>query len=197
MQKQLKMQRLTMTSKLLLGYLFASNIKLTYDRLLLAIMGVPNYKGVEAENISNALIVLVDFLNYIGVPSDKIADIISNDEQLSDETLAHLQIMFREQGFFDNHKEFLNLFPRESHTTCSCQGGGADMDSSLMPARKAGYKRVLVIRNGKKKWINKRNPNKKIRLSPKQKMALRKARLKAHTASAKIKRARSSRLAKH
>lgn len=72
---------------------------------------------------------------------------------------------------------------------------GIELDSAR-PKRKAGYKPKLVIRNGKKVWINKRNPNKKVILSAKQKNALRKARLKANTGQAKLKRAKSSRIRK-
>jgi hypothetical protein len=65
-----------------------------------------------------------------------------------------------------------------------------------MPPRKAGYKRVLVVRGGKKKWINKRVNGRRVILSAKQRQALRKARLKAHTSRAEIHRQKSDRLRK-
>ena len=71
-----------------------------------------------------------------------------------------------------------------------------DMDMAKMPKAKVGYKRKLVVRNGQKVWINKRDPNKKVILSAKQRQALRKARLKAHTGLAKLNRAKSNRKAK-
>ena len=53
---------------------------------------------------------------------------------------------------------------------------------NAMPPRKMGYKRVRAVRGGKKVWINKRDPNKVIRLTPAQKAGLRKARRKSQTA---------------
>lgn len=68
---------------------------------------------------------------------------------------------------------------------------GATIDG--MPPRKSGYKRKQVVKNGKKVWINKRLAGKRAKpLSPKQKQALMKARLKAHTGQAKLKRKKSS-----
>jgi hypothetical protein len=67
------------------------------------------------------------------------------------------------------------------------------LDATNMPERKAGYRRKMVVRNGKKKWINERiNKDKKVKLSPKQKLALAKARKKANTGMAKKKRSKSS-----
>ncbi len=64
------------------------------------------------------------------------------------------------------------------------------------PQRKPGYRLVQVVRDGKKVWINKRIEGKRVRLTPKQKMALIKARLKAHTGRAEIKRKKSKILRK-
>lgn len=64
----------------------------------------------------------------------------------------------------------------------------------MRPKLKSGYKPKLVVRDGKKKWINERLAGKKIVLSSKQRMALAKARRKAHTSVAKIHRAKSMRL---
>lgn len=61
---------------------------------------------------------------------------------------------------------------------------------SILPDSKNGYKRVQVVRDGRKVWINKKIGAKK-RLSAKQRNALRKARLKAHTGQAKTSRKRS------
>ena len=66
---------------------------------------------------------------------------------------------------------------------------------SQRPPRKAGYKPTLVVRKGKKKWINKRQEGKKVILTAKQRQALAKARRKAHTAKAKMHREKSNRIA--
>jgi hypothetical protein len=60
------------------------------------------------------------------------------------------------------------------------------------PKRKAGYRLKLVVRNGKKKWINERIEGKRVHLSLKQRLALTKARLKAHRGRAELKRKRSN-----
>lgn len=57
----------------------------------------------------------------------------------------------------------------------------------------ATYKKTFAIRNGKKVRINKRISG-TVRLSAKQKMAIRKARMKSHSASAMMKRMKSMRL---
>lgn len=69
-------------------------------------------------------------------------------------------------------------------------------DGAKRPKRKAGYKPKLVVRGGKKVWVNKRDPNKKVFLSPAQKNALRKARLKSNTGQAKLKRKRAMKIRK-
>jgi len=76
---------------------------------------------------------------------------------------------------------------------------GADIDSFVFsaedqePALDAVYKKKLVIRGGKKVRINKRISG-KVRLSAKQKVAIRKARMKSHSAGAMMRRMKSMRL---
>lgn len=59
----------------------------------------------------------------------------------------------------------------------------------------ATYKKVLAVRGGKKIRINKRISG-TVRLSAKQKMAIRKARMKSHSAAAVMRRRKSMRLRK-
>ena len=61
------------------------------------------------------------------------------------------------------------------------------------PAFDAVYKKKLVIRGGKKVRINKRVSG-TVRLTAKQKMAIRKAQRKAHSASALMRRMKSMRI---
>jgi len=76
---------------------------------------------------------------------------------------------------------------------------GADIDNFVFsaedqePALDAVYKKRLVIRGGKKVRINKRISG-KVRLSAKQKVAIRKARMKSHSAGAMMRRMKSMRL---
>lgn len=66
-------------------------------------------------------------------------------------------------------------------------------DDDQEPVLDATYKRVFAIRGGKKTRIRKRVAG-KVRLSAKQKMGLRKARMKSHNAGAMLRRAKSMRL---
>lgn len=66
-------------------------------------------------------------------------------------------------------------------------------DGSDESAMDAVYKKRMVIRKGKKVRINKRVSG-KVRLSSKQKVAIRKAGMKSHRASAQMRRAKSMRM---
>jgi len=66
-------------------------------------------------------------------------------------------------------------------------------DSDQEPALDATYKKRMVIRGGKKMRINKRISG-TVRLSAKQKVGIRKARMKSHSAGAMMKRMKSMRM---
>lgn len=76
---------------------------------------------------------------------------------------------------------------------------GSDIDSFVFsssdqePALDAVYRKTLAVRNGKKVRINKRISG-VVRLSAKQKVAIRKARMKSHSAGAMMRRMKSMRL---
>lgn len=61
------------------------------------------------------------------------------------------------------------------------------------PVLDAAYKKVMAVRGGKKVRINKRVSG-TVRLSPKAKLAIRKAQIKSHSASAQARRMRSMRV---
>jgi hypothetical protein len=75
----------------------------------------------------------------------------------------------------------------------------ADIDSFVFsdedqePALDAVYRKRMVIRGGQKMRINKRISG-KVRLSAKQKVAIRKARMKSHSAGAMMRRLKSMRM---
>lgn len=77
----------------------------------------------------------------------------------------------------------------------------ADIDNFVFgegdqePVLDAAYKKTLVIRGGKKVRINKRVSG-TVRLSAKQKLGLRKARMKSHSAGAMMRRMKSMRMRK-
>ena len=66
-------------------------------------------------------------------------------------------------------------------------------DDDNAPALDAVYRKTAAVRNGKKVRINKRISG-QVRLSAKQKVAIRKARMKSHSASAMTRRLKSMRL---
>lgn len=68
-----------------------------------------------------------------------------------------------------------------------------DQESALDAVLDAVYRKKLVVRNGKKVRINKRISG-VVRLSPKQKVAIRKARMKSHSAGAMMRRMKSMRV---
>lgn len=68
-------------------------------------------------------------------------------------------------------------------------------DADQEPALDAAYKKVFAVRKGRKVRIRKRISG-TVRLSAKQKVAIRKARLKSHSARALIRRMKSVRLRK-
>lgn len=76
---------------------------------------------------------------------------------------------------------------------------GSDIDSFVFsssdqePALDAVYRKTMAVRNGKKVRINKRISG-VVRLSAKQKVAIRKARMKSHSAGAMMRRMKSMRL---
>ena len=68
-------------------------------------------------------------------------------------------------------------------------------DSDQEPALDAVYKMKTAVRNGKKMRIRKRISG-TVRLSAKQKLAIRKARMKSHSAGAQMRRMKSMRMRK-
>lgn len=66
-------------------------------------------------------------------------------------------------------------------------------DDDNAPALDAVYRKTMAVRNGKKVRINKRISG-TVRLSAKQKVAIRKARIKSHSAGAMMRRMKSMRL---
>lgn len=66
-------------------------------------------------------------------------------------------------------------------------------DDDNEPVLDAVYRKTMAVRNGKKVRINKRISG-TVRLSAKQKLAIRKARMKSHSASAMMRRLKSMRL---
>jgi len=129
-------------------------------------------------------------LDSIGVSEPLLNDFLSRDNDVSMSAgviIADMVSNLDENTIFDSIVKFGY---KDTNVETELKENKMTTDG-VMPERKPGYKRVLVVRDGKKVWINKRLPGKKVILTPKQKLALKKARLKAHTGLAKMKRKKS------
>ncbi|MAK43176.1 MAG: hypothetical protein CMN80_03350 [Spongiibacter sp.] len=120
----------------------------------------------DQEIVSMATEAAADYLSSQGVDDDDI-DLLIND---NDADAAE-----RIQDYLVNNME-----------------DGATFDSAAFDA---AYKKKQVVRNGKKVWVKKRVSG-TVRLSPKQKMALKKAQRKANSSAARMKRLKSNKARK-
>jgi len=134
---------------------------------------------------------------------DAITILDSAEEEYTVETVAHM--LYPSENIFsddiliaidDEIEELMGVQEDSLEDNDALLLDSVDEDSLIRPKRKVGYKPKLVVRHGKKVWINKRDPNKKVFLSPAQKNALRKARLKANKGQAKINRKKSAKIRK-
>lgn len=152
------------------------------DRLVALFVGIAdaNKDGditdEEAEILDEVLEDAYDYLVSLGVDEDDVSALLNDFDE---------QVAVRVQEFIisalpDGEEE------SQEHVNAFAFGGEA-LD--------AAYKKVMAVRGGKKVRINKRISG-TVRLSAKQKVAIRKARMKSHSAKAMIKRARSMRLRK-
>lgn len=93
-------------------------------------------------------------------------------------------------------RDFLaGVMPEGEDTAASEVDAFVFSDSDQEPALDAAYKKVLAVRRGRKVRIRKRISG-HVRLSAKQKVAIRKARMKSHSAKATMRRFKSVRLRK-
>lgn len=179
------MKDLVLQTALYLKELGSQKEPITFDGLIKGVIGLDD---LEFDNIDEKEYQLIEnevllYLDSIGVPEKAINNFLSKDDKISalegaviaksiDSLFDDIDVVQSVENFYDNIEDTKEAIEFDN----------------VMPERKAGYIRKLVIRDGKKVWINKRNPNKKVILTPKQKLALLKARLKAHTGQANLKR---------
>lgn len=140
----------------------------------------------EASSLDEDSIALL--LDSVGVAENHINAFLSRDESESlGETLKDALEDVTLDGLSSYAYDFATNYNFDEVDTDS----GFLMDMATPPPHKAGYTRKLVVRDGKKVFINKRDPNKRVVLSPKQRQALMKARMKAHTGLAEMHRKKS------
>ena len=150
------------------------------DRLFAMTIGIADadkdgdITGDEQEVISEALSEMYDYLVGKGVSEEDAEQLLEDFDDGVAERVKDLLVDNLPDGdkADDEIDEF--VFTPEDNE----------------PAFDAVYKKKLVIRNGKKVRINKRVSG-KVRLSAKQKMAIRKAQRKSHSASALMRRMKS------
>ena len=153
------------------------------DRLLAMMVGVADadkdgdLSDDEQEIISEAIDSAYRYLTAKGVPADDAETLL---DEFGDEVAIRVKDLLVD-----------SLPDGEEADT--------DIDNFVFtkednePAFDAVYKKKMVIRNGKKIRINKRVSG-TVRLTAKQKMAIRKAQRKAHSASALMRRMKSMRI---
>ncbi|SDB86841.1 hypothetical protein [Acinetobacter boissieri] len=131
---------------------------------------------------------LQDALNAFGVDDSALAEMFNDDLEIADAAIE--SVCDTVLGNMPDDGEPLDIFIRDF--VYGHEDDEASFDSlavgHTMVRKVAGkniqYKAKAVIRRGKKTIVHKRLPNQKVRLTAKQKGALTKARMKAHTANA-------------
>lgn len=178
----------------------ATGVIMDFDSLCLAQVGdeTVDMDSIELEQYQTIQDKVVMCLDSIGVSEKVLNQFMSDDDDLSEEVGAGLA---KEVNSLDTDSidelaySFASKIDMDS-VVVTVKSDDVEMDMAQMPKPKVGYKRKLVMRDGKKVWINKRDPNKKVILSAKQRQALRKMHLKSNTGLAKLKRAKTNRKAK-
>lgn len=144
----------------------------------------------------------IDGLTSLNVDETTVNDIGSDDIDIAD-TAIHSAVEIALSNLPDDG-EPLDSFVRDFVFGESDSEEYAEFDSMNRPkaqngkttvrkvgGRKIAYRGTLAVRHGKKVVVNKRIGNQKLRLSAKQKGALKKARFKAFSANAMRKRINS------
>lgn len=133
----------------------------------------------EQDVISEALNSMYDYMVSKGVPEDDAEKLLSDFDDDVANRVKDLLVENMPDGSEADDDIDNFVFSAEDNE----------------PAFDAVYRKKIVIKNGKKVRINKRVSG-TVRLSAKQKMAIRKAQRKAHSASALMRRMKSMKLRK-
>ena len=176
--------------------------ELPTDRLDSLIIDAIDGADDEDGTYENALVASIDdAFSTFGVDDSVIQEIFSDNVDAADaaiEAAASTVIanMPDEGDPLDELvREFIYGEPDEEEGFDSIGGkkklSRGQMSTKTVGGRKVRYKAIAAIRNGIKKIVNKRLPGQKIRLSSDQKAGLKKARLRALSANAILKRMKS------
>ena len=154
------------------------------DRLMAQLIGIAdaNKDGDITEDEQGVLDVALnaawDYLDKLGVPADDIGGLLNDWDSDTADRVRDLVASALPEGE-DEASAHLDEFAF----------GPADEE----PALDAVYKKSFAVRKGKKVRINKRISG-HVRLSAKQKLAIRKAGLRSHSAGAMMRRMKSMRM---
>jgi len=157
-----------------------------YDALKSAISGI-DLDSIEEDNAVDEVDAnIVSYLSFIGVKDTVIEDMVSGRQNVSEGAIMAIAQAYSEAYTQDDIESLAEEFADQEEVMLD-----SIQEDGVSPVRcKSGYKRKMVIKNGKPTWKCVRLFG-KVRLSAKQKMALAKARRKAHTAQAKFARNKS------
>lgn len=153
------------------------------DRLLAMLVGIAddNQDGEldedESEVIDAAREAAWDYLSAVGIEDEDIGLLLDDWNEEAAERIRDAVAAALPDG--DEAFDAINDFTFDE----------ADQEAVF----DAAYRKRIVVRNGKKKRVNKRVAG-NVRLSGKQKLAIRKARKKAHSAQAKARRLKSMKM---
>lgn len=163
------------------------------DRLMAMMVGIAdsNKDGElsddEQEVVGTALEASWEYLSSLGVPDDDISLLLNDWDVAAGERIRDLVASVLPDGD-DAASAAVDAFtfgPDDQEAMLDSTGAVLD----------AAYKKVVAVRRGKKVRINKRISG-TVRLSAKQKVAIRKAGMKSHSAAALARRMKSLRVRK-
>lgn len=152
------------------------------DRLMAMVVGLTDENkdgkitGAEQDSINYFLERIWDYISRYGVKDDDISALLNDLDDDAAERIRDLLARSLPEGKEADADMFNFVF-------------GDDKT----PALDAAYKKVVAVRDGKKKVVHKRVAD-YISLSAKQKAAIKKAGLKSHTATAEMHRDKSNRM---
>ena len=160
----------------------------------------------DGESIADRLLAL-----FVGVAdSNKDGDINEEDQEVLDiafnaawDYLVKLGVTDEDAGALLNDWDedvaervrdlVASVLPEGDDEAGAAISGFVFAPEDQEPVLDAAYRKVVAVRNGKKVRINKRISG-TVRLSPKVKLAIRKAQMKSHSAAAQARRKRSLRV---
>ena len=154
------------------------------DRLMALFVGISdaNHDGDVTEDEQGVLEVALnaawDYLAKAGVTDDDASALLNDWDAEAADRVRDL---------------VASVLPDGDDEACAEIDSFVFTDADQEPALDAVYRKTLAIRGGKKVRINKRISG-TVRLSGKQKVAIRKARMKSHSAGAMMRRMKSMRM---